>query len=183
MQVYAAVHDDMSNYLIVRKRYQNRWWGGQSGDSATVNQAGQWALPGGRQDAGETALATARREFLEETGMDLRTVAGVTGSVAIARTHYTVVDFDLSPAQLVNVQLTTNANVQPSGADAGRPAGGHVDDWELQETRIVPAGQLRNFLGVRQPAPPGVRVVVARQPAHTQAIDWYADIATVLRLR
>jgi 8-oxo-dGTP pyrophosphatase MutT (NUDIX family) len=33
--------------------------------------AGQWALPGGRRDAGETAEATALRELAEETGLTL----------------------------------------------------------------------------------------------------------------
>lgn len=33
--------------------------------------AGQWALPGGRCDPGETAEDTVRRELLEEVGLDL----------------------------------------------------------------------------------------------------------------
>jgi 8-oxo-dGTP pyrophosphatase MutT (NUDIX family) len=34
------------------------------------SHAGQWALPGGRRDAGESAEAAALRELAEETGLD-----------------------------------------------------------------------------------------------------------------
>jgi 8-oxo-dGTP pyrophosphatase MutT (NUDIX family) len=35
------------------------------------NHSGQWALPGGRRDRGETAAGTALRELSEEVGLDL----------------------------------------------------------------------------------------------------------------
>ncbi len=52
----------------------------RSGDAALVltqrslrlkDHAGQWALPGGRSDAGESPEDTARRELAEEVGLEL----------------------------------------------------------------------------------------------------------------
>jgi 8-oxo-dGTP diphosphatase len=61
---------------------------------------GEWSIPGGAQEVGETVEAAGRREVGEETGVEI----AVTGFVAVVdairpddagriRSHYTLIDF------------------------------------------------------------------------------------------
>lgn len=61
---------------------------------------GAWSLPGGGQELGETAETTARRELLEETGLEVGTLvlAGAVDSIhrdpeGRVQFHYTILDF------------------------------------------------------------------------------------------
>ncbi len=61
---------------------------------------GQWSLPGGAQELGETAEAAARRELLEETGLSAGALTLIAHVDSIDRDaegrvlyHYTILDF------------------------------------------------------------------------------------------
>ena len=61
---------------------------------------GQWSLPGGAQQLGETLVETARRELKEETGLDA-SIGEIIATLDLidrddkgdVRHHYTLVDF------------------------------------------------------------------------------------------
>ncbi len=61
---------------------------------------GQWSIPGGAQELGETAEAGARRELLEETGLSVGKLVLAANVDSIhpdpdgrIRYHYTILDF------------------------------------------------------------------------------------------
>lgn len=66
---------------------------------AKAPKAGQWSLPGGAQEAGETVAETAAREVREETGLEIDVLGliDVIDSIerddeGAVRFHYTLID-------------------------------------------------------------------------------------------
>lgn len=63
-------------------------------------RAGEWSLPGGAQETGETLEEALHREIREETGIEMQVVSLLTVVDAIfpdeegrARHHYTLIDY------------------------------------------------------------------------------------------
>jgi 8-oxo-dGTP pyrophosphatase MutT (NUDIX family) len=70
--VYGVCEDPVGNVLLVRA-------------AAYLTVAGRWFLPGGGIDHGEDPTAALRREFVEETGLDVEigAIRGVLSDVFI----------------------------------------------------------------------------------------------------
>src|SRR5262245_10414840 len=89
--------------------------------------AGEWSVPGGRVETGETLAAAVVREMLEETGLEA-VVDGFLGWVErIGESHFVILDF------AVTVLDPTETPV--AGDDAAEVA--WVPLTELVDTRLV----------------------------------------------
>ena len=182
MQVYAIFCDKSHNVLIVKKKVKNSWWSGGLCAPARVNQAGQWALPGGNLNQDEKPDIGAMREFSEETGIDLKNFPGGTSGAVIKRTdQYILVCFQLSTAHLNDLCSGINHNVSPKQNNLSTPTG-HVVDWELAEARVLRAAEVTQYLGVRQNISPHLDASTPRaKKPDSQKIDWYAEMAEIIK--
>jgi 8-oxo-dGTP diphosphatase len=94
---------------------------------ATPPGLGQWSLPGGRVEHGETMAEAVVREVHEEAGIDVM-VEGVVGWVEriSGAHHFVIVDFAARPL---------GAADPIAGSDAG--AARWVPLWEVPELELV----------------------------------------------
>jgi ADP-ribose pyrophosphatase YjhB (NUDIX family) len=81
--------------------------------------AGSWSIPGGAQEVGETAESAARRELLEETGLQVGPLHLLTHVDSIHRDaagrvqyHYTILDF---AAEWVSGEPIAGSDVTEAG--------------------------------------------------------------------
>jgi 8-oxo-dGTP diphosphatase len=80
---------------------------------------GEWGIPGGAQDLGETLFETATREVREETGLTIRPTAIVTAIDAILRDSSTAVEFHYTLIE-VSAEWVSGKAVAQSDIEAVR---------------------------------------------------------------
>ena len=105
---------------------------------ANPPRAGQWSLPGGAQELGETIAEAAKREVFEETGLDIAVTDVVTVVDMIERDangkirfHYVLVDVNAEWVSSEPVAATDAVDVCWSRVE-------QLDDFGLwSETRRV----------------------------------------------
>lgn len=114
---------------------------------------GEWSIPGGKLEAGETLAAGVRRELREETGLEVEVVSPIEVFERIYRDpdgrlrfHYVILDYFCRPSSGDAV----------AGGDALEVAWvreEELDGWPLNEAvvRVVRKG----FALSRQALPPG----------------------------
>jgi 8-oxo-dGTP pyrophosphatase MutT (NUDIX family) len=187
VQIYAALYNvtvQGPQFLIVKKREFNNWWklkgdARQGGPPHLVNQAGQWAFPGGRAETGDWT-GEAKREFTEETGLPFPN--HTPRQIYKKGRSYSLYVFEVTDS-MANLVDGLRANVAPNASNAWAPANVAVEDWELSDAAVVPLERLTGFLGVRQPVSGGTQAVItALHPGnYSQAVDWYGEMAAALR--
>ncbi len=88
--------------------------------SSSVNNAGLWALPGGRQDPDETVLTTGQREVFEEIGLLIDKMVSGHGHLHVVsnKTHVVVVPWTPTKEQVEISTHLVNGRMASTEIDA-----------------------------------------------------------------
>ncbi len=181
MQVYAALYDSIGNFIVVKKAIKNCFWEGNvTSKNKVVNQAGQWAFPGGKKEPKDkTNEDCALREVFEETGVRLSDYHFKSYKI-LSTDLYELWGFELGEDDINKIQNSINLNLTPSMADSKKPTSNYIIDWELQYCILVHYKKLLYYLGLHIEVSPNFKKeiddAVFYRP-YSQEIGWYKEMA------
>lgn len=116
------------------------------GERRGSHGAGTWAPPGGHLEFGESVESCARRETLEETGLELE---------RIRQAPYTNDHFVAEGKHYVTLFVAAEASGEPALLEPGKCAGWRWFPWsELPEPLFLPLDSLRRLGYVPEGAGP-----------------------------
>jgi 8-oxo-dGTP pyrophosphatase MutT (NUDIX family) len=179
MQAYCLITDG-TDCLMPKKAIENDLWGGERSafGPVLVNQPGQYALFGGKVEAGERAQESAQREVLEESGVDISSMSPVFTEIAEKPGMYKCYAVVVSPEQLVELRQQMSQNIAKK----------NVKDGEMSSVDAVPLERVTDYLGVDQR--PSLTLKQRQQYDKGEAkrpgrhsIDWYGEIASATSIK
>lgn len=188
MSSYVALYNDKGEFLIAKKAVLNSYWDGKDcGRPTVVNQAGQYSLIGGNSPKATSPREEAIDEFEEETGERFPTphTWKCYNIDHIDSTDYWLVTFKVV-IDIFKLRDTINNNLAQVTFKQGRmnaigPKSTKIKDWELDQVLVVPQDKLDAYLGVKVDVPDKHKDIVSKRPPWSQAIDWYAEMAGILK--
>ena len=139
LQVYVALFDEDNDFLVVQKREFNGWWKSKQGNPLSlVNQAGQYAFPGGKAVDNTRLYDEARREFVEETGLEFPMGARLVQTYKKGNIYCL---FVVHVPRLTTIARDIRSGASIRGGSSG-PTNKKIEDWELADAHMVPLLQL-----------------------------------------
>lgn len=170
-------------YLIAKKRVTSKKFDGQYlTNPQLVNAAGQYALPGGgfNQAKDHDAEAAAFREFAEETGVKL---SQQISTEKYEKKPYSFFVLEVDDKDLENICKEASENVRPDARDPLKPQNRRLKSFEMEGFFLVDPKDISNYLGNYQEIPAEKKPRSYNRSHHTQAINWYGQIAQAIKER
>lgn len=173
MQVYILLIDDSKAIIPKKAEKNNLWQGQQSTRPVIVNQAGQYALFGGRVEHGEDIKIAAIREVIEESGVDIGQYNHKVSKL-LETVNYTCLMYTFSGEDFQKIHERIADNLRTR----------NIYDGEMQSIVVTNLSNVNRYLGVRQPVSQDVQAeinnTIRRSPKYkyNHAIDWYGEIGT-----
>ncbi|MEV7232262.1 MULTISPECIES: NUDIX domain-containing protein [Polymorphospora] len=189
MQSYAVLYEPSGRFLIATKFDLGYFFfehgvGQIKTAGQVLNGAGKAALPGGRIDGNESIAAAARREFREETGVDIATAAPTVQVAQHSFGAYGAGYFRVSAAEFNTLAMRIATVTLPAGEQAAAAIrNGTINNYAGVHARFPaapPSNELRYSYTWNVTDPMDWQQI--QQLQHDRDTNWYYTVLLHLRV-